>query len=167
MIVPKLLAVLVAAVIATTTAVAAEEKKTTTEKMQETASDAAEKTKEATKRAVDVVAAKTREAWNKTKAYFSDDPAAYRTGATQRLHELSTEIAQLRDASGVSERLYWSTLVQALQQQHQYAMDRLLSVPQDAKRREAKRDQLDKTISYLEGHIDIAQREMRDFAPKS
>lgn len=166
MITRSLLSLLISASMAVTV-LAAEEKKTTTEKVKETASDAAEAAKDATKRAVDVVATKTRQAWKKTQAYLSDDPAAYRTGATQRLHELSTEIAQLRDAGGTSERPYWPTRVQALQQQHQYAMDQLVSMPRDAKRRDVKRDQLDKTIEHLEDHIDIAQREMRDFAPKS
>ena len=148
-------------------ATATEETKSTTERVRETTADAVEATKDASKRAADVVAAKAREAWNQTKAYLSDDPAAYRTGATQRLHELSTEIAQLRVASGGSERPYWATRVQALEQQQQYAMDQLVAVPQDAKRRDPKREQLDKTIEHLEDHIDIAQREARDFAPRS
>jgi ribosomal protein L20 len=149
------------------TALAAEEPKTTTEKVKETASDAAEKTKDATTRAAKVVATQTRRVWNKTKAYFSDDPATYRTGATQRLHELGTEIGRLRDASGSNQRPYWPTRISALEQQQQYAMSQLSAMPEDAKRKEATRDQLDRTIEYLEDHIDIAQREMRDFAPKS
>lgn len=147
------------------TALAAEEPKTATEKVKENASDVAEKTKEATTRAAKVVATKTRQAWNKTKAYFADDPATYRTGATQRLHELATEITQLRDGGGRDQPPYWSTRVSALEQQQQCAMSQLAAMPQGAKRKEATRDQVDKTINHLEDHIDIAQSEMRDFVP--
>jgi ribosomal protein L20 len=140
-------------------ALAAEEK-TASEKVKETASDAADTAKEAAK----TVAAKTRQAWNKTKAYFSENPTTYRQGARERLADLEKEIADLREAGVGSDRPYWATRLNALQEQHDYAKSQLSALPEDAKRRETKRAQLDTTISRLEQYVALAQKERADFA---
>ena len=135
---------------------------TATERLKDAAKDAGN----AFEQAAGVVAKEAREAWTKTKAYFSDDPGTYRAGATQKLSELDKEIDQLREHSaGISKsRPYFSTRLQALEQQRQFASEQLQALQPDdiRKGREGTRRGVDTTLERLEEHLDIAQKEVRD-----
>lgn len=86
-----------------------------TERLKERAADAAEAIKATTLRAADLVAGKSREAWKKTQAFFSDDHETYRKGADQKLAELRAEIAELRiRTAGNKDRPYFQTRLMAL-----------------------------------------------------
>jgi hypothetical protein len=141
------------------------EEKTTAETVKEKASEAVEATREGTKKAARVVAQKTRQAWKRTKAYFSEDAATYREGATGQLKELGSEIARLKEQSA-NDRDYFATRVHALEQQHQYAQDQLagLSAEELKSAKEIKRRKLSQVIDRLEENIDLAQKEAKDFA---
>lgn len=152
----------------TVTALTAAEKKSATETVKEKTSDAVEATKERTKRAAHAVAETTRAAWKKTKAYFSEDATTYREGATKQLSELSAEISRLKTKSAsVGDRDYFTTRTRALEQQHRYAEDQLAGLAaEDLKRgKESKRNRLDQVIERLEDHVDLTQKEAKDFAP--
>lgn len=139
-----------------------------TERLKDRAADAAESVKATAEKAADVVAEKSRAAWAKTKALFSDDPETYRKGADQKLAELREEIAALRArTAGVASRAYFKTRLMALDEQHQYAAKQLATLPPDEvkKGREGSRKDVDVTLERLEEHLDIAQREARDFTP--
>ncbi len=68
----------------------------TSERLKETTSQAVAVSKEKAKQTADAFAKSTREAWNKTEVYFTEDPATYRVAVTQRLNELGGEIARIR-----------------------------------------------------------------------
>jgi hypothetical protein len=67
-----------------------------TEKAKEKASEAWDATKDAAETATRFVTKESREAWAKTKAYLSTDPATYRQGATDKLKELDGKIGTRR-----------------------------------------------------------------------
>jgi hypothetical protein len=148
------------------TSLATAEEKPTTEKVKETASDAVEATKEGAKRAAHTVAATTRQAWKKTKAYLSQEPTTYRQGASGQLNELKKEINQLKEVNA-GDRDYFATRIHSLEQQHQYAEDQLagLAVEDMKAAKESKRSRLNRTIDRLEDNIALAQKEANDFAP--
>ena len=130
------------------------------------ASYAAEATKDTAKKAAKAVAKTTRETWVKTKAYLSNDPDTYRRGAEQKLNDLGTEIADLRKHSaGVKDRTYFLTRVEALEQHHKYASNQFAALPPEEirKGRDGQRKPLDTTLERLDDHIDLAQREAKDF----
>jgi hypothetical protein len=147
-------------------AVIAAEEKPTTEKVKESTSDAVEATKEGTKKAAHAVAQTTRQAWKKTKAYFSENTTTYREGATKRLDELNAEINQLKEKN-VGDRDYFATRIRSLEQQHQYARDQLAgAAAEDLKLgKESRRSRINQTIDRLEDNIDLAQKEVKDFVP--
>lgn len=132
------------------------------ERLKEAAREAAD----ALRRGADAVAQGATEAWDKTQAYLSDDPATYRAGAANTLQELGGELAQLRQqAAGVApDRVYFQTLLAALEQMRQYAVQQLAALSPEAIHagREGARRGLDNTMHYLEGHLDLARAELRD-----
>jgi hypothetical protein len=135
---------------------------TTTERLKDAASDAGN----ALQRAGNVLADETREAWTKTKAYFSDDPETYKMGAAQKLKELGAEFAQLRqNSTAIKDRPYFQTRLLALEQQQQFAQQQLSALAPDEirKGREGTRRGVDTTLERMEEHLDIAQKEVRDF----
>jgi len=160
-------AIALTAVTLTSTALRAAEEESTTEKVKEKTSEALEATKEGTKRAAHAVANTTRQAWRKTKAYFSEDTTTYREGATKKLKELGAEISQLKEKSAsAGDRDYFATRIRSLEQQHQYAEDQLAGATEDLKPgKESKRSRINQTIDRLEDNIDLAQKEAKDFAP--
>ncbi len=136
---------------------------TAAERLKDAASDAGD----ALQRAGSVLAQETREAWTKTKAYLSDDPETYQKGATQKLQELSAEVARLRgNFAAIKERSYFQTRLLALEQHQQFAQKQLAALAPDAirKGREGTRRDVDTTLERLEEHLDIAQKEVRDFS---
>ena len=135
---------------------------TAAERLNDAASDAGNPLQ----RAGSVIAQESREAWTKTKAYLSDDPETYKKGATQKLQELRAEVARLRqNSASIKNRPYFQTRLQALEQQQQFAQQQLGALPSDEirKGREGKRRGVDTTLERLEEHLDIAQKEVRDF----
>lgn len=150
------------------TGVFAEEEKTTGETVKEKAAEAVEATKAGTKKAAHTVAQTTRRAWKKTKAYFSEEPTTYREGATSSLKDLGSEIAQLKEQSAnASDRGYFATRVQSLEQQNKYVEDQLAALnAEDLKSvKESKRRQFNQTMERLEANIDLAEKEAKDFGP--
>lgn len=138
-----------------------------TERLKRRASDAADAVKDSTERAVNVAAESAREAWAKTKAFFSNDPKTYRSGAEKKLDELGAEIADLQVRGG-TERAYFQTQLKALEEQRQFARRQLTGLPPDEvqKGRDGSRKAVDQTLERLEDHLDIARRELNDFAPR-
>jgi len=145
----------------------AEAQQTAAERAKDKASDAIQATKDTTKKAAEAVARTTREAWAKTKAYLSDDPATYRRGADQKLNELGAEIATLRTHSaGIKDRTYFLTRVDALEQHHKYATNQLAALPQEEMRKGREglpRKRIDVVLERLDDYVDLAQREAKDF----
>ena len=135
--------------------------------LSERIKEAAREAGDTIRRGADAFAQGAREAWDKTQAYGSDDPATYRQGAANTLQELGGEIAQLRQQSAalVPDRVYFQTLLAALEQQRQYALQQLAALSPDAIHagREGARRRLDDTLRHLEGYLDIARDELRDF----
>ena len=137
-----------------------------TKPLRERASDAVETTRDTAKKASEAVAKTTRETWVKTKAYLIDDPDTYRRGAELKLNELGAEIAELRKYSvGIKDRTYFLTRVEALEQHHKYAENQLVALlPEDIRKgREGLRKRVDLILARLDDHVDIAQKEARDF----
>lgn len=128
--------------------------------------EAAREAGDALRRGADAVAQGATEAWDKTQAYLSDDPTTYRAGAANTLQELGGELAQLRQQSAAvaPERAYFQTLLAALEQMRQYAVQQLAALSPEAIHagREGARRGLDNTMRYLEGHLDLARAELRD-----
>jgi hypothetical protein len=139
--------------------------KPATEQLKEKTAEAVEATKEGARRAADVVTAKSREAWTKTKAYFSDDPATYRDDATKHLKELEAELARIKQqTAGVKDRPYFATQLKALEQHQKFAVAQLAALKGDeVKKTDSKRIRLDKAIERLDEHLDVAQKEASDF----
>jgi hypothetical protein len=128
--------------------------------------EAAREAGDALRRGADAVAQGASQAWDKTQAYLSDDPATYREGAAKTLQELGGELAQLRQQSAAvaPDRAYFQTLLAALEQMRQYAVQQLAVLSPEAIHagREGARRGLDNTMHYLEGHLDLARAELRD-----
>lgn len=156
-------AVGVAAALCCGFAVAADDQPSVSDRLKEAAREAGD----ALRRGADAVAQGAREAWDKTQAYLSDDPTTYRQGATNTLQEFGAEIAQFRQQSAAlaPDRAYYQTLLAALEQQRQYAAQQLAALSPEAIHagREGPRRDLDNTMRYLEGHLDLARNELRDF----
>ena len=138
----------------------------TSERLKETTSQAVAVSKEKAKQTADAFAKSTREAWNKTKAYFTEDPATYRAAVTQRLNELGGEIARIREQSeGTKDRSYYMMRLQALDEHHKYTLRQLAELPpNDVKKgKDSLRTRLDVIIDRLEEHLELAREEGRDF----
>lgn len=136
------------------------------ERLKEKTLETLDAARDTAKHAARAVAQGAREAWAKTKPYLSEDPETYRGGAQQRINDLGAEIAALRrESRGFVERTYFFTRLDALEQQHKYATERLAELPQaELRQRETgRRQQLDLVLSRLEDHLDLAQKEIRDF----
>lgn len=144
----------------------AEEEKSTGETVKEKASQAVAATKEGTRKAAHTVAQTTRRGWKKTKAYFSEEPTTYRKGANEALSDLGTSIAQLKEQStSASNRDYFATRVQSLEQQHKYAQDQLAALNEEniKSAKDSKRRQLNQTIDRLEENVALAEKEAKGF----
>jgi len=141
---------------------AADEQTSVPERIKEAAREAGD----ALRRGADAVAQGVTQAWDKTEAYLSDDPVTYRQGAARTLQELGGELAQLRQQSAAvaPERAYYQTLLAALEQMRQYAVQQLAALSPETIHagREGARRGLDNTMRYLEGHVDLARAELRD-----
>jgi hypothetical protein len=113
-----------------------------------------------------VLPPKTREPWQKTKAFASEDPAIYRPAVAQRLKELGEEIAQMKQQSdGLIERGYYIMRLNALEQHQKYAERQLAELPQAEikKGKDSLRSRLDTIIIRLEAHLDLTREEGKDF----
>jgi ElaB/YqjD/DUF883 family membrane-anchored ribosome-binding protein len=152
----------VAATLCSQPAPAADDSSSLPERLKEAAREAGD----ALRRGANAVAEGATQAWDKTQAYLSDDPVTYREGAANTLQELGGEIAQLRQQSVAvaPERVYFQTLLTALEQMRQYAVQQLAALSPEAIHagREGSRRGLDNTMHYLESHLDLARSELRD-----
>jgi hypothetical protein len=142
---------------------AADDRSSITDRLKEAAREAGD----ALRRGADTVAQGAQDAWEKTQAYLSDDPTTYRQGAANTLEQIGGELALLRQqAAGVApDRAYFQTLLAALEEQRQYAAQQLALLSPEAIHagREGTRHGLDKTMHYLESHLELARDELRDF----
>jgi hypothetical protein len=140
--------------------------RTVLEKVRDGADKAAEKTREAaldTKDAVvgaahDVRRA-TRRAWNKTKAFFSDDMPVYHEGASAILADLARDIADLKARTASSAPGYYRTRLLALDEQHEHLTRHLLLLTNDdiKDRSAVPRHDFDRCLADLERALDQAE----------
>jgi hypothetical protein len=132
----------------------------------------AERLREAAREASDVfqrakgtVTQEARDAWEKTQAYLSDDPATYREGATNTLQQWGAEINQLQQQSAAvaPARVYLQTLLTALAQQREFAAQQLAALTPDQVHggRDGTRRALDGTMQRLEEHLDLVREELK------
>ncbi len=135
------------------------------ETLKERAKDLLHDTKQTMKKAAGEIANSSREAWRKSQAYTSDDPAVYRRAAEQRLGDISAEITNLQQNAPATGRPYFATYLTALQQQSSYAKDQLTALtPEEIRQTDSgHRQRFDLTVDRLEEHLDLAEREARDF----
>ncbi|HEY0792667.1 MAG TPA: hypothetical protein VGD78_16510 [Chthoniobacterales bacterium] len=128
--------------------------------------EAARQASDAFQKAKGAVTQGAQEAWEKTQAYLSDDPATYREGATGTLQEWGAEIGQLQQqaAAVAPTRVYLQTLLTALAQQREFAVQQLAALTPDQvhEGRDGARRALDGTMHHLEEHLDLARGELRD-----
>jgi len=133
----------------------------------------ADRLREAGRQASDVfqkakgaVTQEAQDAWEKTQAYLSDDPATYREGAAATLQAWGTEIPRLQQqaAAIAPTRVYLQSLLTALAQQREFAAQQLAALTPDQvhEGREGTRRALDKTMHRLEEHLDLVRDELRD-----
>jgi hypothetical protein len=98
----------------------------------------------------------TREYWNKTKAYVSEEMPVYRRGASETLAGLAKEIAEVRAQTPGAEPAYFRTRLLALDEQQEYLTKRLaLLSPEQLKDRSfGPRYEFDQGVGDLEHAID-------------
>jgi hypothetical protein len=162
--------ILTTIILAASAFVAQADDKSLTEKARDTAGTVVLKTKEVAREAKDFVVDATRDAgratrecWNKTKAYVSDEMPVYREGANETLVGLAKEIAAVKTLSPGAEPVYFRTRLQALDEQHEYLTRRLavLSPEQLKDRSSGPRYDFDQGVGDLEQAIDQAKDGVR------
>jgi hypothetical protein len=131
--------------------------------LSERASDAAASVERGTKEAAQTVVNATRNAWNSTKAYVTQDPAEFREGAERKIKELADDIDQLKsDSKGeLASREYFGTRMKALHEQLVFARSELRKLPEDKKEFPDARKRMNNTLDGLEGAVGEAQKEAR------
>jgi hypothetical protein len=119
-------------ILAATLLVAQAGERSLPEKARDAAGTVVEKTKEVARDTKDAVvgAARqvgraTRAAWNKTKAYVSEDTAVYRDGANATLAGLAREITDLKAQMPSGAPAYFRTRLLSLDEQHAHLAMRL------------------------------------------
>jgi hypothetical protein len=129
----------------------------------ERASDAAATVEHGTKQAAETVVNATKNAWNSSKAYVTQDPVEFREGAERRLKELAEDIDQLKGESKgeLASREYFGTRVKALQEHLVFARGELRKLPEDKKEFPDARKRMNNTLDGLEGAVGEAQKEAR------
>lgn len=134
--------------------------------VSERASDAVDSIKRDTKDAANKAVRAAREAWRSTKAYLSQDPSEYRTGAMKKLEGFDGEIQTLTGEAQrepMVGRFYFQTRLKALREHLDYAKAEMAKLPEnkDQKDYEAARHHFDRTLQTLEDAIDQAQSEAK------
>jgi len=134
--------------------------------VSERAADAVSSIKRDTKDAADKAARAVREAWRSTKAYLSQDPSEYRTGAMKKLEGFEGEIQTLTGEAQqepMAGRSYFQTRLKALREHLDYAKAEMAKLPEnkDQKDYEAARHHFDRTLQTLGDAIDQAESEAR------
>lgn len=161
-----LTAALITALIATTSIIIHAEERSIPQKTRDAidtvvdkTKDAAHDTKEVIKDAARHVRKSTRNAWNKTKAFFSEDKVVYHEGAGATLAGLGREITLLKARTPGDAPLYFRTRLQALNEQHDYLVVRLGQFDGDdlRVRLSGPRYDFDRCITDLEHAIDQAE----------
>jgi len=134
--------------------------------VSERAADAVNSIKRDTRDAADKAARAVREAWRSTKAYLSQDPGEYRTGAMKKLEgfegELQTMTGEAQQGP-MAGRFYFQTRLKALREHLDYAKAEMAKLPEskDQKDYEAARHHFDRTLQTLEDAIDQAESEAK------
>lgn len=100
-----------------------------------------------------------RAAWNKTKAYVSDETPVYRTGANEGLAGLGREIAEVKAQTPSDAPTYFNTRLLALDQEREHLAKTLaLMTPKEIQNRTSRaRLEYDRCVTDLESAIDQAQ----------
>jgi gas vesicle protein len=165
--------ILTISILAATGALAFADEKPVAERARDAASGVVDKTKEVARDATDAVVGAaykvgnvTRGAWKKTKAAVSEDPIAFREGATQTLRELGREIGEVKTTAPTTHPAYFRTRLQALDQQHEHlnAMLAKLTPEQIKVRMSGARHAFDESVEDLEDAIDQARKEAKTLA---
>jgi hypothetical protein len=141
------------------------------EKVKEGVETVGEKTKEAaetvgekTKEAAETVAKGAKKAWRETKAYASSNRATYRKGATQKLSELSKEIADLKShRSEAADPDAFDRQLDTLGQQQATAKEQLATMRKATSTKDYSeaRKQFDSTIGDMEDGVAQARKQLR------
>jgi gas vesicle protein len=172
---------MIAALLTTATLTAAEEEsvgaqikeaaKDTGEAIKDTAKTVGKKTKAAakavgrtTKDTAKTIGEKTKEAWRETKAYASEDRPTYHKGAGQRLSDLKSEIAELKNRrSEVADPEAFDRQLDTLSQQQAKAEGELTRVKEAAgtDAYSEARKQFNTTIGEMEDGIAQARKQLR------
>jgi hypothetical protein len=114
-----------------------------------------------TKEAAETVGEKSRQAWRETKAYASENRATYHSGAGQRLNDLKSEIAELKNRrSEAADPEAFDRQLDTLSQQQTTAERELTRVKEAAGTEDysAARKQFDTTIDEMEDGIAQARK---------
>ncbi len=117
-----------------------------------------------TKEAAETVGEKSRQAWRETKAYASENRATYHSGAGQRLNDLKSEIAELKNRrSEAADPEAFDRQLDTLSQQQATAEGELTRVKEAAGTEDysAARKQFDTTIGEMEDGIAQARKQLR------
>lgn len=158
--------ILTLTILVATSCLAPAAEKTLGQKARTTAGTVVEKTKEVARDTKDVVVGAghqvgqaTRAAWARTKAFVSDELPVYRAGANETLANLSNEITEVKAQTPTHAPAYFKTRLLALDQQHEYLVQRLarLSAEQLRDRASGPRHDFDRCVGDLEQAIDQAK----------
>jgi hypothetical protein len=118
-----------------------------------------------TKETAETVSEKSRQVWRDTKAYASEDRVTYHSGAGEKLHDLKSEIAELKSRrSEAPDPEAFDRQLDSLSQQQTTAEGELARVKETAGTEDypAARKQFNTTIDEMENGIAQAQKQLRD-----
>lgn len=158
--------ILTISILAATVFLAQADDRTIPQKVRNAADNVADTTKEAAKDTKDAIVdaahevrRAARSGWQKTKAFFSDDPPVYNEGARATLVALGREIAELKARTPLSAPKYFQTRLLALDEQQAFLSSRVaLMTREELRNRTAgPRHEFDRFIADLEQAIDQAQ----------
>ena len=158
--------ILTTTILAATAFVALADDRSIPEKARDTAANVVEKTEGIARHTKNVVLSVahhagrvTRDAWEKNKAYESDDTAIYHEGANATLAGLAREIAEVKVETPNAAPAYFRTRLAALDEQHKHLAQQLAQLsPEQFKDRSAgPRHDFDRCLADLEEAIDQAK----------
>jgi gas vesicle protein len=139
------------------------EVKTTAKAVGRTTKDTAKAIGTETKHTAETVSEKSKQAWQETKAYASEDKPTYRKGARQKLNELKSEITELKSRrSEAADPQAFNEQLNTLSLQQATAEGALTRVKESAGTDDYSeaRKQFDTTIAELENGIAQARKQL-------
>jgi hypothetical protein len=140
------------------------EVKTTAKAVGRTTKHTAKTIGKKTKEAAETVGEKSKEAWRETKAYASEDRTVYHQGAGQRLTDLKSEIAELKNRrSEAADPEAFDRQLDTLSRQQATADEQLTRVKGAAGTEDYSeaRKQFDTTIDEMEDGVAQVRKQLR------